>query len=269
MAARSGHEGRIDLNAAQAAELEQIEGIDAQRARLLLEERKKRGAFRSWDEVEAIPGIGETLLHKLQAAATLHEPAVSGRPVSVRQRQPRQGQRQGRAQSQRAVEEPPPAPASPGLMALLALAQMDLEAAEAYRIGAERMQEQEEEIARQLMSFRGDHLRHVDDLERLTSDMGGDLLDRDDTAGSVLAALATAAAELGPFAAFLAMISNERLTNSTYEAALALTWDDDVREILERNREDERRHLTWLEAHRSRLAPEARGGEGDRPSAEP
>jgi rubrerythrin len=70
----------------------------------------------------------------------------------------------------------------------------------------------------------------------------------------VLARLAEAADALGPRAALLAMLSNEQLTNGTYAAVLELDWYEDVAPVLERNFQDEQRHLRWLERYRDRLA---------------
>jgi len=140
------------------------------------------------------------------------------------------------------------------LLALTALAQMDLEAAEAYQIGADCMPDAA--VARTLLEFRGDHLRHVQDLEEIIVEIGGEALDRSYAEASVFASLANAAGALGPTAALLAMISNEKLTNSTYEAILRLDWDEDAREVLARNYSDEQRHLRWLEENRDRFLAE-------------
>jgi rubrerythrin len=140
------------------------------------------------------------------------------------------------------------------LMALVALAEMDLGAAAAYEIGARSFEPEDEEVARQLLAFREDHLRHVEDLDRLAQAMGGEPIDRGGAGKAVLARLAEAAEALGVRAALLAMISNEYLTNSTYASILDLEWEDDVLSVLEQNFEDEQRHLRWLERHRSQFA---------------
>ena len=138
--------------------------------------------------------------------------------------------------------------------ALTALAQMDLEAAEAYRIAADSFADRD--VTEQLNSFREDHLKHVDNLERLITAMGGDELDREGTEESVLASLAAAASEMGPGPSLRAMIGNERLTNSTYESILTLEWEKEIKQVLQRNLQDEKRHLRWLEQNRDRFAEE-------------
>src|SRR3954453_20175329 len=47
------------------------------------------------------------------------------------------------------------------LIALAALAQMDFEAAVAYAVAADNIPDRE--VSRQLLEFRADHLRHVED----------------------------------------------------------------------------------------------------------
>lgn len=58
--------GLIDLNRATLADLEAVEGIGVVLAKRILEARKQRGSFRSWNEVEAVSGIGQTRLQLLQ-----------------------------------------------------------------------------------------------------------------------------------------------------------------------------------------------------------
>jgi rubrerythrin len=131
--------------------------------------------------------------------------------------------------------------------ALTALAQMDLEAAAAYSIGLEALSSPELRAA--IERFRDDHLRHVEALGRVLEGLGAAAVRPDEStvAESALTALAHAAGQLGPKAALLAMIGNEQLTNSTYRGLLELPWDEEVRELLQRNFVDERNHLMWLQ----------------------
>ena len=345
-------EGKIDLNRAGPAELEQIEGIDPQRARLIVEHRKIRGRFRSWDDVESIHGVGKALLEKIQAEATLGgaDGGQEGRgeqESGQKSRAAQGGKRAAKAAEQKAEgakaeeaqkAEPPKAEAKPAaaeaaeseeaasaaeaeesaeaaeseeaavaaeaetgataeaegeaeeevraagareeeeeeedeeeeegpeLMVLMALAEMDLGAAQAYEIGAGAIED--EEISQALLSFRDDHLRHVDNLERLASAMGGEPLDRDRAGDSLLARLAEAAAELGEEATIMAMIAHEQLTNSTYGSIIELGWEDEVKLVLQRNFEDEQRHLEFLEENRERVVQQEEAEEEEeRPGA--
>jgi competence ComEA-like helix-hairpin-helix protein len=270
-------QGKVDLNAVSAEQLaQQIEGIDMQRARSIIEHRERSGGFESWKDVERVPGVGKSMMQKLQAGATIGEakaePAkpAKGAEKTVVADEPEAAEEVQAAEEFEeieAVEEVEPeeieAAEEEGaevdeadLVALLALAEMDLGAAAAYQIGAHCFEDEDPKVSETLLSFREDHLRHVESLERLAVAMGGEPIDRDQANESVLARLAEAAEALGPRAAILAMISNEQLTNSTYGSILEIEWEDEVKKVLERNFEDERRHLSWLEQNRERFAEE-------------
>jgi competence ComEA-like helix-hairpin-helix protein len=49
---------RVDVNTADAAELERLPGVGPQLARLIVAEREARGRFRSAAELSRVPGIG-------------------------------------------------------------------------------------------------------------------------------------------------------------------------------------------------------------------
>lgn len=61
-----------------------------------------------------------------------------------------------------------------------------------------------------------------------------------------LEAMTKASSLLGTEAALVSMLGNEGLTNVSYELALKLEWSAEERAVLEKNREDERRHLAWM-----------------------
>jgi rubrerythrin len=52
---------------------------------------------------------------------------------------------------------------------------------------------------------------------------------------------------MGTESALKAMRSNEKLTNRTYDNALDLEMPADVRAVVSGNRDDERRHLEFIE----------------------
>jgi competence protein ComEA len=62
---------RLDLNAASEEELALLPGVGRSLARRLVAERAGRGRFRGWDEVDAVPGVGDATLRTLQAALEL------------------------------------------------------------------------------------------------------------------------------------------------------------------------------------------------------
>jgi competence ComEA-like helix-hairpin-helix protein len=63
--------GRLDLNRATAAELQEVPGIGPVLAGRILLRRDSLGGFRDWADVDAVPGVGPALLARLQALALL------------------------------------------------------------------------------------------------------------------------------------------------------------------------------------------------------
>ncbi len=212
---------RVNLNTAGPDDLMRIEGIDDDRARLIVEHRRKRGPFRSWEELEEMPGIGPVLAQKIRRAATLG-------PETARSAEELGG----------IVEE------LDEIEVLTTLARLDLEAALAYDVAANASHERD--LRQTLGRFRDDHLRHVDDLNRLLRGRGGPELGRSEKTELLLRPLARVAAAFGPIAVVMTLLNDEQITNETYELALELEWDDDVQRVLERNLSDEQRHLSWL-----------------------
>lgn len=213
----------IDVNRADPDELALIEGIDEERAQLIVEYRDAHGAFESWDEFQNVPGIGPVLRERAEAAAIIGD----GEPEL------------GESPEDREVDE------------LIAIAELDREAAAAYEVAAAGLPSAE--AREQLMQFRGDHLRHAVSIGVLLQARGLKLPEEPGRAEtSAMADLAAAAVEMGTKAALLAMVSNERLTNGTYEAALQVVTDEDARGVLQRNFADEQRHLKWLQDNRDR-----------------
>ena len=62
---------KLDLNSASEEELALLPGVGPSLARRLVSERTARGGFRAWDEVDAVPGVGDAKLRTLQASADL------------------------------------------------------------------------------------------------------------------------------------------------------------------------------------------------------
>lgn len=62
----TGKVKKINLNTANAAELETLEGIGESRAAAIVTYREEHGAFQSIDELLEVPGIGEGTLEKVQ-----------------------------------------------------------------------------------------------------------------------------------------------------------------------------------------------------------
>ncbi|WP_438025884.1 helix-hairpin-helix domain-containing protein [Sorangium sp. So ce233] len=208
--AKAPRDPRIDLNNATAEELAAIEGIDGERARLIVEHRSERGAFRSWQDVLSVPGIDSVLLGKLQEGSSLD--AGGG----------------GEIGDMTALEQ------------VVGLILLDMAAAEAYRVAIAACKTPE--IKRQLEAFRGDHERHARDL---SDALGASLPDEPDERGQCIRRYTELSAR-EERTALVAMRGNEELTNDAYASALASDLPDDVRRMVEANWQDERRHIRWI-----------------------
>lgn len=62
---------KLDLNRATESELAVLPGVGRSVARSLVEARQARGAFRTWGEVDAVPGVGAARLQALQRQTVL------------------------------------------------------------------------------------------------------------------------------------------------------------------------------------------------------
>lgn len=129
--------------------------------------------------------------------------------------------------------------------ALKRLVQLDVDAIGAYEAAIARVEEGE--VKQKLSSFRVDHVRHVQDLGELLVRLGEEVPEqKPDLKGALLKGFTAVTSAMGIEAALLAMIGNEELTNRAYDEALAVSWEPGERQIVEKNREDERRHLAWI-----------------------
>lgn len=85
-AARRGRRlGPIDLNNADAKQLEALEGVGPALAARIIELRaKKGGRFRSMRELLEVRGIGPVTLERIKASATLGPPEGDGQNIALR-----------------------------------------------------------------------------------------------------------------------------------------------------------------------------------------
>lgn len=128
---------------------------------------------------------------------------------------------------------------------LRGLARLDVDAIGTYDAAIAKVDN--EEVRLKLSEFRLDHVRHVQDLNALLVKLGGDQVSMEpDAKGVVLKTMTRVGSALGTEAALVSMMGNEGLTNVTYELALKAEWNDEERQVIEKNRGDERLHLNWI-----------------------
>ncbi|WP_437812389.1 helix-hairpin-helix domain-containing protein [Sorangium sp. So ce1078] len=221
---------RIDLNTATEEELMTIEGIDGERARLIIEHRSEHGPFQSWKDLHQVPGIDSVLLGKLQRGSSLGgaaEDAGAGEAAA------------GSAKEQRSSGGGEVGDAS-ALEQIMGLILLDRAAAEAYRVAIDVCKTPD--IKKQLEGFRADHERHE---RELLDALGAAPPDQPDERGQCIRRYTELSAR-EERTALVAMRGNEELTNDAYASALASDLPDEVRRMVEANWQDERRHIRWI-----------------------
>jgi len=75
-------EGVVNLNSATAEELRLLPGVGRARADAILAIRKRRGGFKSLDELTQVKGIGKAMLERLRPHLTLSGRTTAGRPTA-------------------------------------------------------------------------------------------------------------------------------------------------------------------------------------------
>jgi competence protein ComEA len=70
-AAAKTFSGRVNLNTASAAQLEELPGIGPALASRIIEHRQKNGSFRTVEEVLNVKGVGEKSFARIQAYLTV------------------------------------------------------------------------------------------------------------------------------------------------------------------------------------------------------
>jgi len=122
---------------------------------------------------------------------------------------------------------------------------LDYDAVHAYESAITRISDAS--IQNRLREFQGDHEQHIRDLSGYVASYGKEPRKKPDTKGFFIQAFTAITSMMGDKAALTAMKSNEELTNRTYDKALQHEWPGPVRRIIEKNRDDERRHLAYVE----------------------
>jgi competence ComEA-like helix-hairpin-helix protein len=226
---------QIDLNHAGPEELAGISGVDSRRAGEIVTYRSKHGPFHNWDEVERVPGVGVSLIEVLRSETTLGDEGALEEDDELE------------TADEEAEEEDID---EDEVAALVAIANLDEEAAMAYELAATTVDDAE--LREMLRSFAKDHRRHVENLERIIGEVGAEVSERRGGTGGVLLELASTLGGLDTMAAVNCLIANEQLTNGTYQNALQFLTVLMPQEVLEENAADELRHLKALLEYRQK-----------------
>jgi len=132
------------------------------------------------------------------------------------------------------------------LDALNNLIALDFDAIDAYQAAINRLKNTTD--ATQLRQFMGDHERHTQELSAIVRDLGGTPTMQGDMKSLLTQGKVVLGNLMGDSGILKAMKTNEDDTNTAYERAVSR--DDltpHLREVLQRNLGDERRHRSWIE----------------------
>jgi uncharacterized protein (TIGR02284 family) len=127
------------------------------------------------------------------------------------------------------------------------LIQLDIDAVHAY---AQAVDNVEDSVVRgRLLEFQSDHERHIRELTEVVLEQGGTPIEhKRDFKGFLIEGMTAIRSSTGTKGALKAMKTNEVLTNRKYDKALDEDLPPRVRDLVLRNREDERRHLQYIES---------------------
>jgi uncharacterized protein (TIGR02284 family) len=129
---------------------------------------------------------------------------------------------------------------------LNSLIELDFDAVEAYEAAIERLDDENDKA--KLSEFKGDHERHVRDLQPLVEELGEKAAQKADVKHVLTKGKVVLASLAGDRMIMLAMKTNEDDTNTAYERAVGRTdIPSHIHSVLERNRDDERRHREYIE----------------------
>ena len=126
------------------------------------------------------------------------------------------------------------------------LVQLDIDAVHAYDQAIKRIEVST--VREQLVRFRGDHERHITELSDYIRSIGEEPPEYSrDFKGFLIEGFTAIRSSTGTEGALKAMKSNEQKTNKDYNEALSWELPAEARTIVQRNYDDERRHLRYVE----------------------
>jgi uncharacterized protein (TIGR02284 family) len=126
------------------------------------------------------------------------------------------------------------------------LMHLDVDAVRAYEEAIEKIDNAE--VKSQLSIYRADHERHVQELRRLVTGLGGEPEEaKPDAKGLLVEGMTKLRSSMGDEQALKAMHQAEEITNREYRAAVSWEVPSDVHEVLLRGYDDEKRHLAYVD----------------------
>jgi rubrerythrin len=126
------------------------------------------------------------------------------------------------------------------------LYKLDIDASRAYGQAIEEIEHAD--IRMKLSEFRNDHERHIDELAAAIRELGEVPPERSpDFKGYLIEGFTALRSKTGTEGALKAMQGNEKLTNKKYGDARSWALTPTARSLIEKNYEDERRHLEYIE----------------------
>jgi len=126
------------------------------------------------------------------------------------------------------------------------LVKLDTDAEHAYGQAIDEIKEAN--IRDTLIRFRDDHKRHVAELSVAIRELGETPPEhKRDVKGFLLEGFTAIRSKTSTEGALKAMHSNEKLTNKNYNKARQWDVSPSIKALLERNYEDERRHIQFIE----------------------
>jgi len=126
------------------------------------------------------------------------------------------------------------------------LLQLDHDAAGAYEVAIEQLEDREHAL--QIEGFRRDHQRHIRELNDLILSLGGSPSNEPHATAPLKVAMQRVAAAAGDRALLLAWQANELLVMTKYDgyARRAVFWPAEAKRLVDRNALDEERHYQWV-----------------------
>ncbi len=127
------------------------------------------------------------------------------------------------------------------------LIQVDIDASFAYKEAIKSIEE--EDIREQLISFKNDHERHIENLSFLLKKAGGEPIQySQDLKGYVIQSMTWLRSITGTEGALKAMASNEKITNDKYHSASLYSegLSAELQKQILKNYEDEKRHMQYI-----------------------